>query len=277
MLTALGSLGALPDRRAPRTLRALELPVSSTSSSGAPVSLHKLLSPDLDSAVLNALAAHHGSLHLFMWGDSTMQRQQEVLASLVMRNATFWPRSHFTIPDLSVPVALPAPLDLGGTRPVQCTSVDVTTRWARLGAADFALTTAICKQGLLSIAMAPRVLELLAAKPGLPDPTLLYIGGGGLHHTHDETLSRDARRNACGCVRDWASIRPFVDGSFEERLEYGLRALESAYPKASLAYFNTHWLCVPKVRPANPTLRAAACATATHSDLLPAVVPVAKW
>ena len=220
--------------------------------------------PPLESIILDKLASYNAPLHLFMWGDSTMQRQQDVLATLVQSNATFR-----TATDILLPVALPASLDLGTTRPVMCESVNVQTQSARLGGTDFSLTAAICKHGVLSIAMVPRALDVLVTEHALPTPTLLYIGGGGLHHTHDETMSKNAGSNACGCVRDWDSMRPLVNDSYEARLEYGLRGLESAYPKASLAYFNTHWLCTPKLRQGmsfTPLQHQAAVARATACE-----------
>ena len=69
--------------------------------------------PPLESIILDKLASNNAPLHLFMWGDSTMQRQQHVLAALVQSNATLR-----TATEILLPVAFPASLDLGTTRPV---------------------------------------------------------------------------------------------------------------------------------------------------------------
>lgn len=93
--------------------------------------------------------------------------------------------------EILLPVAFPASLDLRTTRPVMCESVHVQTQSARLGGTDFSLTAAICMHGVHSVAMVPRALDVLVTEHALPTPTLLYIGGGGLHYTHDETLSKN--------------------------------------------------------------------------------------
>ena len=45
--------------------------------------------------------------------------------------------------------------------------------------------------------MAPRTLTWLKQAYDLPDPDFLYVGGAGLMHMHDESLSRDLEQNNC--------------------------------------------------------------------------------
>ena len=209
----------------------------------------QLIPLDLEHPVLDHFASLHAELNVFMWGDSSIVHQFFLLRGLTGGLPSLTPplyriavSSPFTVPSAAL-----------------CPTVDVHVHKAAYGNATISVTAAVCTTGLVTVAMAPAVLEELQQKHGLSLPvnSLLYIGGAGLHHMHIDDF-----RNA-DCARDWAALKPLEDG-FEDNLMYGLTELQKRYPDAKLAYFNTHSVCtsnlwLPFPAQAGARVRASAC------------------
>ena len=207
----------------------------------------QLVPLDLEHPVLDHFASLHAELNIFMWGDSSIVHQFFLLRGLTGGLPSMTP------PLYSIAVSSPAP------SAALCPTVEVHVHKAAYGNATISVTAAVCTTGLVTVAMAPAVLEELQQKHGLslPVDSLLYIGGAGLHHMHiDDFRNTD-------CARDWAALRPLED-RFEENLKYGLTELQKRYPDAKLAYFNTHSVCtsnlwLPFPAQAGARVRASVC------------------
>ena len=199
---------------------------------------------DLEHPVLDHLVSLDTHLNIFMWGDSTIAHQFFLLRAL-----TGGEKSE-TEPLYNVSVPWPAQ---NGT---VCPEVNVHEHHTIYGKASIHLTAAVCKTGLISVAMAPAVLEELHEEHGLNLPqnhglSLLYIGGSGLHHLHlEDGLEHEHDQ-------DWRSKKP-LEESFEENLKYGLATLQKRYPGAGLAYLQTVAICNSKLWDLH-SIRATAC------------------
>ena len=181
---------------------------------------------DLEHPVLDRLTSLHTELNIFMWGDSTIARQ-----FFLLRGLTGGLPSE-TRPLYTIPVASPV------SNATLCSAVDVHVHATVYGNATISVTAAVCTTGVVTVAMAPAVLEELQQKHGLslPDDSLLYIGGSGLHMMHiDDGVGYV-------CAHDWKAMKP-LEEAFEEHLKHGLTELQKRYPDAKLAYFNTHSVC----------------------------------
>ena len=199
---------------------------------------------DLEHPVLDHLVSLDTHLNIFMWGDSTIAHQFFLLRAL-----TGGEKSE-TEPLYNVSVPWPTQ---NGT---VCPEVNVHEHHTIYGKASIHLTAAVCKTGLISVAMAPAVLEELHEEHGLNLPqnhglSLLYIGGSGLHHLHlEDGLEHEHDQ-------DWRSKKP-LEESFEENLKYGLATLQKRYPGAGLAYLQTVAICNSKLWDLH-SIRATAC------------------
>jgi len=197
---------------------------------------------DLEHPVLDHLVSLDTHLNIFMWGDSTIAHQFFLLRGLTGGKASETPPLY----NMSVP--WPAQ---NGT---VCPEVNVHVHETIYGNASIHVTAAVCKTGIINVAMAPAVLEALHEEHGLSLPqkhgqTLLYVGGSGLHHLHlDDGMEHERDQ-------DWDSKKP-LNLAFEENLKYGLAKLQERYPDAGLAYLNTHTICNSKLW---DSTRAVAC------------------
>ena len=199
---------------------------------------------DLEHPVLDHLVSLDTHLNIFMWGDSTIAHQFFLLRALTGGEESE------TEPLYNVSVPWPA------QNTTVCPEVNVHEHHTIYGKASIHLTAAVCKTGLVSVAMAPAVLEELHEEHGLNLPrnhglTLLYIGGSGLHHLHlEDGLEHEHDQ-------DWQSKKP-LEESFEENLKYGLATLQKRYPGAGLAYLQTIAICNSKLWELH-SARATAC------------------
>ena len=199
---------------------------------------------DLEHPVLDHLVSLHTHLNIFMWGDSTIAHQ-----FFLLRGLTGGLPSE-TEPLYNITVPWPVQND------TVCPLVDVHVHETIYGNASIHVTAAVCKTGVVDVAMAPAVLEELHEEHGLSLPqdyglSLLYIGGSGLHHLHlDDGMEHERDQ-------DWESKKP-LEVAFEENLKYGLAKLQKRYPDAGLAYLNTHSICNVKLWDLH-SIRAVAC------------------
>ena len=217
---------------------------------------------------LDYFASLDTRINIFMWGDSTMYEQFGLLCRLTGGThacGTGVPsvdaRSRVQIPVPPVPDTHGGHSMTSGPRATTAASVTVYRHTGQAGHAVVSVTAAIQTHSALSARFAYDVLhQLVDADTDVSDGSwLLYIGGAGLHHLHHETITSDAKKNRCGCVRDWAAMRTLSDASFEMNLAYGLTKLASNYRGAALAYFNTHKICDEKFRTKEQREQAKAC------------------
>ena len=119
---------------------------------------------------------------------------------------------------------------------------------------NMSFVSVVCTRSLLQVSSALAVIQTLRNAPylytELENPTLVYLGGAGLHHLHDEEH------------RSYGEMRPYVAADlFEERLLSALKLLQDVVPPATkMAYFNTHAVCDEKL-PVGIQARARACAS----------------
>jgi len=276
MLAALGALLSVPIQNAPTTIASVPV------KAGAHDDLSLMLRPDpwynntakspgvdlrrvfangahLTHPVVDQLASTRQKLDVFMWGDSTMLLQYRLLVNVLTGG-----RDYACVIDCGIccgtlvhdGTLVPVSMPVGGDREsvIWCSEVEVFTNTGVYRNATYTVTAATCTQNAASVAMVPALLKDLQQNHGYSAPSsdsLLYIGGAGLHHLHDDDLSKVATENACLCRRDWELMKP-LEATFEDDVKYGLSKLQELYPEAKLAYFNTHSLC-------NQAPRAVAC------------------
>ena len=213
----------------------------------------------LEHPVLDHFASLHTELNIFMWGDSTMKRQFYLLRGLTGGLSTE------TAPSFQIAVSMPD--EKLGANAAVCPDVSVSIHKATFGNATISLTLAVCETGATSIAEVPALLEVLQQKPyelTLPAGSLLYIGGAGLHHLHDDDRT-DAELRGPALPRGWLTMKPLLE-AFEDNTKFGLAKLQEQYPKAKLGYFNTHTIAEEKFFMPSTGARARAVACASRDS-----------
>merc|ERR1740117_756453 len=205
---------------------------------------------------------HGPSVTIYCQGDSTMLRQvawfsrmlqQEAESGTYVREAT-WDGSAQAL-DLAkiVPDDFPpgsrASVDGGDF----CDRPSMLRTRGSIQGYNISFISVVCTRSLLQISSALAVIPALRSAPHLytelESPALVYLGGAGLHHLHDEE------------TRSYGQLRPYIAADlFEERLRSALKLLQDFVPPATkMAYFNTHAVCDEKL-PSGIQARATACA-----------------
>lgn len=203
------------------------------------------------------------SVSIYCQGDSTMLRQVAWLSRMIQENAgagTFdrsatW---HGDIEPLDLKKLAPDEFPAGSTYSVAggllCDRPSVLRTRGRIQGFNVSVVAALCTRSMLPVSLASDIIQALVGPrygfSELQSPSLVYVGGAGLHHLHEESM------------RSYGELRPFIAADvFEDRLRSALRKLMAYVPVGTkVAYFNTHAVCDEKLTP--PYLRdhARACA-----------------
>ena len=205
---------------------------------------------------------HGPSVTIYCQGDSTMLRQVAWFSRMLQQEAEAGTYARQATWDGSAQALDLAKIVPGDFPPGSRASVDgghfcdrpsmLRTRGSMQGY-NISFISVVCTRSLLQISSAMAAIRVLRAAPyaytELESPSLVYLGGAGLHHLHDEE------------TRSYGQLRPYIAADlFEERLRSALKLLQDFVPPATkMAYFNTHAVCDEKL-PSGIQARATACA-----------------